>query len=121
MREEERKPDGREKAPNGKCSRQRLRAKRKGKPGDLSGCKAHPWTEHIDRVTRSDRHDRQDTEIMSATTLVLGCHPRDLRWHTEDRIAVHSQERYIYNTAGGRCEACEGQGVKTIELSVLPT
>ena len=38
----------------------------------------------------------------------------------ESKIRGYSKSRFSFNVAGGRCEECEGAGVKSIEMQILP-
>lgn len=78
--------------------------------------------EHIDKVIEIDqtpigRTPRSNPATYTGLYTVI----RDLYTQMpEAKIRGYKPGRFSFNVAGGRCEACEGDGVKKIEMNFLP-
>ena len=78
--------------------------------------------EHLDKVIDIDQSPIGRTPRSNPATYTgLFTEIRDLFAKTTDAKAKgYSSGRFSFNVKGGRCEACEGDGLKKIEMHFLP-
>ena len=99
-----------------------LSAGRRKREAALFGCREIKGWQQVARVLEVDQTPIGKTPRSCPATYVgFWDSIRKIFADTnEARIRGYGPGRFSFNTSGGRCDACEGQGVKTIEMSFLP-
>ena len=91
-------------------------------PAHWTGCDGIEGHEQVDRVLEVDQTPIGKTpRSCPATYIGFWDAIRKLFAETlESKARGYAPARFSFNTGAGRCPGCEGQGMKTIEMSFLP-
>ena len=78
--------------------------------------------EHVDKVVTVDQSPLGRTPRSNPATYTgVFADIRNLFVNLpESKIRAYKPGRFSFNTAGGRCEVCNGNGYKTVEMNFLP-
>jgi excinuclease ABC subunit A len=87
-----------------------------------TGCQSIDGLEQVGRVLEVDQSPIGKTPRSCPATYVgfWDAIRRVFADSTDAKVRGFEQGRFSFNTSGGRCDSCEGQGVRTIEMNFLP-
>ena len=102
-----------------KAVQQSLGRMKRVKPGKFEKIKG---LSNIDKLVQIDQDPIGRTPRSNPATYTgVFDDIRDVFAHTpEARLRGYDKGRFSFNTKGGRCEACQGDGVKVISMNFLP-
>ena len=93
-----------------------------GGPSDAAPCRGLEGLGHIDRVIEIDQDPLGRTPRSNPATYtgLFACLRELFSQVPEARSRGYDVGRFSFNVKGGRCEACQGDGVMRIEMHFLP-